>query len=672
MMRIFNQLSSLPTFKNAVITIGSFDGVHQGHQTILRRIVELAKEQNGESIVITFHPHPRHILFPDRKDFKLITTIDEKVQLLEQIGIDNVVVVPFSKEFASQSPEAYIEDFLLSKFSPKIIVIGYDHRFGKNRVGDVAYLQRYESLANFETLVIEKQEVETIVVSSTKIRKALKQGDVGTARQLLGHPFTLTGTVVQGQKIGTDLGFPTANVKVPSEVKLIPPTGIYAVYVVHKQKRYQGMLYLGDRPTLEAYDSYQIEVNIFDFDRSIYGDKIQIELIEFLREDEKFNGLEALKEQLHKDKIHTLQVLTELEAKSVEKPAIQSNLPEVSVVVLNYNGRDLLEQFLPSWKATSYSNYRLIIADNGSTDDSLSFLNTQDGIEVIELGENYGFAKGYNEALKSIDSPYLILLNSDVEVTPNWIDPIIALMEKDQAVGCCQPKILAQARPTHFEYAGAAGGLMDVWGYPFCRGRIFDHVEEDQGQYDQATEVFWASGAAFVIRNTLFKGLGGFDESFFAHMEEIDLCWRLKRAGYRVMVEPKSTVFHVGGGTLNYVSPHKTYLNFRNSLFTISKNTPTSRRRWLIPWRLILDGIAAFRFLLQGKMSYIKAIWDAHQAFFKGSRALKTQRHYETNKIEQFSISKSPNLTGMFQGSILISYFLKGIKETRKLGSRFE
>ena len=342
--------------------------------------------------------------------------------------------------------------------------------------------------------------------------------------------------------------------------------------------------------------------------------------------------------------------------------------PLVATVILNYNGEAYLSQFLPTVLRDSYPNQEVIVADNKSTDTSIPFLQKQylDTVKLLVLNENYGFAKGYNEALKQVEASYYILLNSDVEVTPNWIAPIIELMEKDPNIAACQPKVLAYHDKSIFEYAGAAGGWMDNLGYPFCRGRIMEKVEKDDGQYDTTEEVFWATGAALVIRGPLYHAIGGLDGDYFAHMEEIDLCWRLKRAGYKIMVEPKSVVYHVGGGTLNYQSPRKTYLNFRNSLATIFKNEPTSKLLWLIPTRLILDGVAGGVFLLKGQFSNIWAIIRAHLSFYANFGKLLKKRRAYTALIEKNRIG-IPTVSGRFTKSIIWQFYIRGKKTFKEL-----
>jgi len=319
----------------------------------------------------------------------------------------------------------------------------------------------------------------------------------------------------------------------------------------------------------------------------------------------------------------------------------------IAIVILNWNGKGFLEKFLPS--VVKYSqNADVIVADNFSTDDSIDFLTkSYPQIRIIALKENYGFAKGYNEALKEVNAAYFVLLNSDVEVTENWLPPCIELLESDAFIGACQPKIKAYYNKDYFEYAGAAGGFIDKYGYPFCRGRIFDTLEKDTNQYDNETEVFWASGACLFVKSSVFNQLGGFDATFFAHMEEIDLCWRMKHLGYKVMFTHQSTVYHVGGGTLNKTNPTKTFLNFRNSLLMLYKNLPKQKRYSILLIRLFLDGIAGIKFLVEGKPSHTLAIIKAHFSFYKICRS------YSNKNIPCL------NLKGYYNKNILVSYYLK-------------
>lgn len=302
--------------------------------------------------------------------------------------------------------------------------------------------------------------------------------------------------------------------------------------------------------------------------------------------------------------------------------------------------------------ASSYSNYKVIVADNASTDDSLSFLKTTyPDIQVISLTENFGFARGYNEALKQVKSDYYALLNSDVEVARDWIDPVIHLMEADLSVGACQPKILMQANKAVFEYAGAAGGWMDYLGYPFARGRVFDTCEEDKGQYNQIANIFWASGAAMFVRSRTYHECGGLDEYFFAHMEEIDLCWRMQLAGYKIMACPSSVVYHVGGGTLPKGNQKKIYLNFRNNLIMLAKNLPFKALVWKMPVRFTLDAIAAWKALLRGQPGYFFATVKAHVGFFNWL--------FFKRKRSVFPANRNRSLTGWHHKSIVAAYFLR-------------
>lgn len=328
-----------------------------------------------------------------------------------------------------------------------------------------------------------------------------------------------------------------------------------------------------------------------------------------------------------------------------------NNLPSVSVVILNWNGLSYLRQFLPSVCASSYPNLQIIVGDNASTDNSVVFLSDNyPKIKVISNDKNYGFAGGYNKVLDQVKSDYFVLLNSDVEVSPDWIQPVIELMGQDSQIAAAQPKIRSQINKANFEYAGAAGGYLDMLGYPFCRGRIFDSVEQDKGQYNIATEIFWASGAALFIKREKWLEVGGLDEDFFAHMEEIDLCWRLKNLGYKIMYCPDSLVYHVGGGTLDSESPFKTYLNFRNNLFLIQKNLSCFRASLIIFARLWLDMVSLLKFLYDGRLKHALAINKAHTAFFKA--IFKNGK-----KASKISTSRF-NSAAMLRKSIVWQYFV--------------
>jgi GT2 family glycosyltransferase len=327
--------------------------------------------------------------------------------------------------------------------------------------------------------------------------------------------------------------------------------------------------------------------------------------------------------------------------------------PTVAVVILNWNGRHWLEKFLPFVVKTTYQPHEIIIADNASTDDSIDFLKKNyPHLRIILNSENGGFAKGYNDALSKVEADYYILLNSDIETPASWIEPVIELMEGDEMIAVAQPKILMYDNKELFEYAGASGGYIDMFGYPFCRGRIFDSLEKDAGQYQSAQEVFWATGACLFIRASLFHQLGGFYEPLFAHMEEIDLCWRLKNIGYKIYVCPESHVYHVGGGTLPKSSPFKTYLNYRNGLIIMQRNLTFSQKIYIMPIRWVLDVISQFKLLFEGKTGEFKAIFKAHSHYLLG--ILKWAR----NKGKK---NKS-NKAGIYHGSIVWAYFGKGKK----------
>lgn len=327
---------------------------------------------------------------------------------------------------------------------------------------------------------------------------------------------------------------------------------------------------------------------------------------------------------------------------------------KIAVVVLNWNGKSWLEKFLPTLVNHS-KEATVFITDNASTDGSVSFVKDNfPSVKVIINAKNGGYAKGYNDALKQIDAEYFVLINSDIEVTDGWLSPIISLMDSDKQIASCQPKILDYNSKTKFEYAGASGGFIDNLGYPFCRGRIFDFLEEDKGQYNDATEVFWATGACIFVRADSFWEVGGFDADFFAHQEEIDLCWRMKSKGHKIMVEPKSIVYHVGGGTLDAGSPFKTHLNFRNNLKMLFKNLPLPYLFFIIPIRLVLDGVAALTFLNKPKgIGHLFAVMKAHFAFYFEIPKLITKRR---------KISQKSYFIGKTNYSILIKYKGKGIK----------
>ena len=334
-----------------------------------------------------------------------------------------------------------------------------------------------------------------------------------------------------------------------------------------------------------------------------------------------------------------------------------NKVPKVAVVILNWNGKEILKTFLPS--VIKYSKEaELIIVDNGSTDNSIDFLKQEyPQIRIIDNKKNYGFAEGYNKALKEIEADYYVLLNSDVEVTPSWISPIIELMESDTQIACCQPKLLSYLEKNKFEYAGGAGGFIDHLGYPFCRGRVFNYLEEDKGQYDDNKEIFWATGAALFVRASVYKELNGLDNDFFAHQEEIDFCWRVKNAGYKVYYCSKSVCYHLGGGTLNKTSPFKTFLNFRNNLYLLYKNLPLEKKRKVFFMRFFLDIIASLSFLLQGKAGEFNAVYKAYKEFAKTKKQMKQKRRPIINH----------NIKEIYKGSIVFSYYFKKKKRFNEL-----
>ncbi len=346
-----------------------------------------------------------------------------------------------------------------------------------------------------------------------------------------------------------------------------------------------------------------------------------------------------------KESLHSDQQFNNPNNDTIESP------PSVAIVILNWNGQHFLEQFLPFVTASTYANKRVIVADNASTDNSIIFLQQYfPQVEIIRNPTNEGFAKGYNTALQQVNSDYYILLNSDVQVEPGWIEPVIELMASNAVIGACQPKILAHSEPRLFEYAGACGGWVDRFGYPFARGRVFNTLEEDKGQYNQEQQCFWASGAAMFVRADMYHVLGGLDEYFFAHQEEIDFCWRLQLAGYKVFVQPASVVYHVGGGTLPKGNHRKDFLNFRNSLVMLAKNLPFSEALWKIPFRILLDMIAAYKELFTGNGGTYIAIAKAHCYFIKWLLFNRNQ--------SVFPITKKGKLRGLYFGSIVWQYFI--------------
>lgn len=339
---------------------------------------------------------------------------------------------------------------------------------------------------------------------------------------------------------------------------------------------------------------------------------------------------------------------------------------KTAVVILNWNGLRFLKMFLGNVIShTADEETTVYVADNGSTDGSAEWImENHPAVKLIRLDINHGFAEGYNLALAGIEAKYFVLLNSDIEVTPGWLGPMIGFLDLNPDAASCQPKILSYNSRDRFEYAGAAGGFIDRLGYPLCRGRIFDRVEKDTGQYDDQADIFWSTGACMAVRSEAWKKCGGFDAGFFAHMEEIDLCWRFHNAGYRVSYIPQSAVYHVGGGTLSYSSPFKTFLNFRNNLWLLYKNLPDDKLKSLLFKRRALDGMAAVFFLLKGQFRSTAAVWKAHMWYYRNKCRLKQER-------ERASGSASPEKPlPVLNKSIVFEFYIKRIRTFRELTAK--
>ena len=339
---------------------------------------------------------------------------------------------------------------------------------------------------------------------------------------------------------------------------------------------------------------------------------------------------------------------------------MNNNQPSVAVVILNWNGVELLKSFLPQVISSNYPNLQIVLGDNASTDNSVAFVSEHfPSIQIIQNLANYGFAEGYNSVLSQVNADYFVLLNSDVSVPENWIGPVISMMEADQKIAAAQPKIKWFNDKQQFEYAGAAGGFLDCFGFPFCRGRIFNVIETDHGQYDDDCEIFWASGAALFIKSKCWHQVNGLDGDLFAHMEEIDICWRLKNLGYKIVYCPGSEVYHVGGATLNAESPHKTFLNFRNNLYILQKNLPANLLFGLLFCRIWIDFVAWIHFLLTGKPKFAWAVSKAHFQFFRNLRKTASKR-----KDQQLPFSSLP---GVYHSSIVWAFFVKGYRKFSQL-----
>lgn len=321
---------------------------------------------------------------------------------------------------------------------------------------------------------------------------------------------------------------------------------------------------------------------------------------------------------------------------------------KTSVVILNWNTRQQLETFLPYLiKYTSGSETEIVVADNASNDDSVSFVQTNyPEIRIIRLDKNYGFAEGYNRALKQIDAQYFVIINSDIEVTPGWLEPLISSLDSDKQVTACMPKLLSYYQRDTFEYAGAAGGYIDYLGYPFCKGRIFDYLEKDQGQFTGTYEVFWATGACIAVKADIFRQIGGFDPYFFAHMEEIDLCWRMKNLGYKILCNTDSTIYHVGGGTLPKSNPRKTYLNFRNNLILLHKNLSFFRKLYILPIRFVMNFMSIAKYLKAKNKPDAIAVFNAYFGYFR----------YLFVKKQKVNIQQYPS--HIYPRSIVMDFFI--------------
>ncbi len=328
---------------------------------------------------------------------------------------------------------------------------------------------------------------------------------------------------------------------------------------------------------------------------------------------------------------------------------------DTAVVILSYNSRKWHELFLPKIAAEAKDLYDVFVVDHASDEPLEDFITKNfPTVKLITLKENHGFSWGYAEALKQINAKYYVLLSSDFEVTDNWYLPLYKEMESNPQIAACQPKIRYYKHREYFEYAGAAGGFMDKWGYLFCRGRIFDTLEKDQGQYDDDCSLFWASGGCFVVRADAYHEVGGLDPDFFAHMEEVDLCWRLKNQGYDIRYVGNSTVYHVGGSIITYGSPQKTFYNFRNSLVLLLKNEKSIKLIWLIPMRLCLDGIAGVQFMMKGQFKNVLAVIRAHFSFYK---------HFGFFRKKRIKPIAKPNRNGFYPKSIVVAYFFKKKKK---------
>lgn len=664
-MQVFRLGSEpLPEFKNPVLAIGAFDGLHQGHQYILDRLFASAEELNGDSLLVTFEPHPRLILDQRDDSFFLLSNIEEKIKILSATRLDYLIIVPFSYSFSLMVPEEYVEGFLIKHFKPVKIIAGYDHRFGKNGSGDGSFLRKYAEVFDFEAVPQFKLEGEK--VNSSRIRHLISNKKIALANRLLGHLYSIKGEVIPGDRIGRALGYRTANIEVEKSKKLIPPNGIYSALCEIQGTMYEAMLYIGNRKSIGIDKPLSVEVHLLDFNQDIYGHVIEVFILEYIRNDESFSSNDELKNQISIDekKIRT----------SILKHKISSNPPvnhNLAIAILNYNGKDLLQKFLPGVIKHKPDNAEIYIIDNGSSDNSIPFLDhNYPDIKIIKLRRNYGFASGYNKGIAQIDADYVAILNSDVQIEMDWITPTIGEMRSDPFILAAQPKIKSYNEPNKFEYAGASGGYMDFLAYPFCRGRIIDHIEEDKGQYDTTEEVFWTSGAAMIVKSVAFKALGGFDADYFAHQEEIDLCWRIKRAGGKVISTGKASVYHVGGGTLDYDNPRKTYLNFKNNLFTLFKNEPYLKLAFILPFRLVLDSLICVSYLLKGKIFVSYKIIQAYVVSIINTLYLIHKKSVNNDLINSLKFAE-PSLKGKLGSIIFLQFYFSGNRLFSKIPKQY-
>ncbi len=654
-------------FSSCVLTIGTFDGLHRGHRKIIEILKDKAKEHNCPSVMLSFDPHPRIVLDQDKKAVSTILTTEEKSELLEKMGLDYFVIMPFTLDFAQLHPADYIENYILKYFNPKAIITGEDHRFGANAMGNTGFFREYSEKNNFELIEVQKILEQSLKISSSSIRNLVQQNEFGKVRELLGYPFYFKGRVTDGNKLGRQMGYPTANLEILDDHKLMPNDGIYSAIGIIDGKEYNAMLYIGNRPTMGDNLKRSCEVHLFEFNQDLYSQSLEVQVIEYLREDRKFDNMDSLKVQIEEDE--------ERSKNSLLRYSLTSHFEKfkavTAVVILNYNGIEHLKSYLPSLLKYKPADINLYVVDNASTDNSVLFLERNfPEVNLIELKKNYGYAQGYNKGLAQIEADYYILVNSDIEVNSHWIEPLIAAIRSGKDVAAVQPKIKAISKPEYFEYAGAAGGHIDVLGFPFCEGRVIQEIEKDEGQYNVPKEIFWASGAAFIVNAKLFSAIGGFDKDYFAHQEEIDLCWRIKRAGFKVLYEPKSEVFHLGGGSLNYESPKKTYLNFRNNLTTIFKNVPWIYLPFLLIARLVIDCVIFLLWIFQGKWVYSTKIIKAYFVSMLRTPFLLQKKYDNDIQVENCQINES-NMKGLFKGSVLLQYYLFNHRKSSDLSKEY-